>query len=102
MDKEGRSSSHLSRVPVTDAVHAQGLLGWGPALRQWGHLPTLLLQLPDSPLCHSQLLLLCLLGTQGAGAQVRLQWKPPAPFPSPKRGVASIRGEVSIRLAVDR
>lgn len=34
----GGLSPYFSRVPVADAVHVQGLLGWGPALLQRGHL----------------------------------------------------------------
>lgn len=92
--RAGGAHSYFSRVPVTDAVHVQGLLGRVPTQRQWGHLPALLLQLPNGPLRHGQLLLLCLLGTQAAGVQTRPKRRPPASFPSLMRGVAFIREEV--------
>lgn len=62
MGEEGRGRAYFSGVPVTDAVHVQGLLGWVPALWQRGHLLASSLQLSNSPLCYGQLLLLCLLG----------------------------------------
>lgn len=36
----GGRSLYFSRLPVTDAIHTQRLLGWVPALWQRGHLLT--------------------------------------------------------------
>ena len=58
----GPQRLYFSRVPVADAVHVQGLLGWAPALRQRSHLLAPQLQVPNSLLSHGQLLLLCLRG----------------------------------------
>lgn len=60
---------YFSRVPVAEAVHAQGLLGRVPALWQRGHLLALLLQVPNGFPCHGQLLLFCLRGPGQQGAR---------------------------------
>lgn len=82
---QGRQRLYFSRVPVADAVHGQGLLGWGPALRQRGYLLALLLQLPNGLLGHGQLLLFCLSGAQAVEVQARWHWRPPTPCLPPKR-----------------
>lgn len=69
---EWAAAPYLSRVPVADAVHVQGLLGWVPALWKRGHLSAALLQFPNGPLCYGQLLLLCLQWAQTGGAQSSL------------------------------
>lgn len=51
---------YFSRVPITDAVHTQGLRGQVPSLWQRGHPLALQLQVLDRLFGHGQLLLLCL------------------------------------------
>ena len=78
-------SSHFSWVPVTDAVHVQGLLRQVSSLWQGDHIPASQLQVPSGPLSDGQLFLLCLPGAQAEGTQARLHWRLATPYPSFKR-----------------